>query len=938
MMRIFNILILFVSVSYFGVFAQNETPKQFSIPQTGGVAKWIKLGTYTAVQSGYMIKISVIGHVGYNAANEQDFESNIYFKTSNNDAVDAYGFAGNSQYYVIGPNAKEFQAAKWVANAAGINATSYDLYIRLGAFTIGSTYTVENTSGLWSNIGQVVDQNDPGSSSNTICVATNQYIIGTETTLNKSLKIKDSFYFYNRYNNTSSKLYGMANDEDKFKIWSYDGTIWSERFILLNNGNIGIGTSNPTEKLEVSSNGDVGIRLFNTSANTWDIRNSQFGKLDFVRGGNNLHFRIDQFGNVGIGTPSPGSKLHLYGGSQTIESNSGAGITILNTSDANRAAQLSITGDGDFSNRFVKLGSNSTAYGIDLYNGALNFMRILNNGYVGIGTTTPSRLLEVNGEARMQTLNLTISGANSWTLGTQASRFFLYNNTTGSEAFSVINNGNIGIGATNPVKKLEVTDVIRSTSNFAGFESIHNSGTSYRWTLNNDNAFYLQSSTDKFIANATNSIVTFPDGNVAINSTSNNGYKLNVNGIASFTGGAIGIFNSHQMAVYSNDGAKNVSFRRQISGEGDTNGIAHFGYNGSNYSLGIVEKDNGRIGIGIHDPSERLSVNGRIYINNTDARFHVYNGGAFSEWLFGQKSSTSHDFTFSQLISGNETDRLTITTNGYLGVGTTNPQAKLDVVGGSAKVEENFILQSNRPNNVKNSWIFHNPGDGRTALYMTPMSQVTQQWDWSKQTVFENNGNVGFSGVISVGGTDQEFPSQITVPESAHTTSKRSVITFGKYQFVSDPLSNGTRHLGIYNANNASWPFWITNDSKIGIGTTSVPADYKLAVAGNIIAEKVKVKKSNTWPDFVFSPNYNLPTLIEVESFVKQNSHLPEIPSANEIEKDGQDLGEMNRLLLKKVEELTLYLIEQNKEIKAQKLINESMQNEIRDLKATLKK
>jgi hypothetical protein len=109
----------------------------------------------------------------------------------------------------------------------------------------------------------------------------------------------------------------------------------------------------------------------------------------------------------------------------------------------------------------------------------------------------------------------------------------------------------------------------------------------------------------------------------------------------------------------------------------------------------------------------------------------------------------------------------------------------------------------------------------------------------------------------------------------------------------------------------------INNLGQVGIGTTTIPTDYRLAVAGNVIAEKIKVKKqSSGWPDFVFSPNYKLPSLTEVEAFVRQNSHLPEIPSANEIEKDGQDLGEMNRLLLKKVEELTLYLIEQSKEIK----------------------
>lgn len=118
------------------------------------------------------------------------------------------------------------------------------------------------------------------------------------------------------------------------------------------------------------------------------------------------------------------------------------------------------------------------------------------------------------------------------------------------------------------------------------------------------------------------------------------------------------------------------------------------------------------------------------------------------------------------------------------------------------------------------------------------------------------------------------------------------------------------------------------SNGQIDIGTTTIPTDYKMAIAGNVIAEKVKVKKqSSGWPDYVFSPEYKLTSLEEVEQFTKKNSHLPEIPSAKEIEKEGQDLGDMNRLLLKKVEELTLYMIEQNKnmiqqsnEIKALKL------------------
>ncbi|SEL98695.1 hypothetical protein SAMN05421740_1209, partial [Parapedobacter koreensis] len=99
----------------------------------------------------------------------------------------------------------------------------------------------------------------------------------------------------------------------------------------------------------------------------------------------------------------------------------------------------------------------------------------------------------------------------------------------------------------------------------------------------------------------------------------------------------------------------------------------------------------------------------------------------------------------------------------------------------------------------------------------------------------------------------------------------------------------------------------------VGIGTTNPQA--KLAVNGNILAKEVKVKTDITVPDYVFDPEYELPPLAEVEAYVKEHRHLPEIPSARDIEKDGLDLAEMNLLLLKKVEELTLHLIAKEKEI-----------------------
>lgn len=106
---------------------------------------------------------------------------------------------------------------------------------------------------------------------------------------------------------------------------------------------------------------------------------------------------------------------------------------------------------------------------------------------------------------------------------------------------------------------------------------------------------------------------------------------------------------------------------------------------------------------------------------------------------------------------------------------------------------------------------------------------------------------------------------------------------------------------------------------RLQIGNIQVPSGFLAAFDGNIIAEKYVCKSSGNWPDYVFGKNYNLRSLYEVEQYVKANSHLPEVPSAEEVAANGVDLEAMNKVLLKKVEELTLYLIDVQKQLDALK-------------------
>jgi hypothetical protein len=95
------------------------------------------------------------------------------------------------------------------------------------------------------------------------------------------------------------------------------------------------------------------------------------------------------------------------------------------------------------------------------------------------------------------------------------------------------------------------------------------------------------------------------------------------------------------------------------------------------------------------------------------------------------------------------------------------------------------------------------------------------------------------------------------------------------------------------------------------------------------------VKLYSDWPDYVFKKDYQLPSLKEVKAYIDRNQHLQEMPSEQEIAKDGLNLGEMNKLLVKKVEELTLYLIEKDNKDKQQQ---EQIDQLIKQVKSLLKK
>ena len=120
---------------------------------------------------------------------------------------------------------------------------------------------------------------------------------------------------------------------------------------------------------------------------------------------------------------------------------------------------------------------------------------------------------------------------------------------------------------------------------------------------------------------------------------------------------------------------------------------------------------------------------------------------------------------------------------------------------------------------------------------------------------------------------------------------------------------------GAINAGGLRDAMVIRHTGAVGIGTEDIPEGFLFAVNGKVIAEELQIQLKGDWPDFVFADDYELMSLYEVENFIRQNRHLPNVPNEAQVIENGVNVGEMTSILLQKVEELTLHIIELNKRI-----------------------
>lgn len=283
----------------------------------------------------------------------------------------------------------------------------------------------------------------------------------------------------------------------------------------------------------------------------------------------------------------------------------------------------------------------------------------------------------------------------------------------------------------------------------------------------------------------------------------------------------------------------------------------------------------GNVGIGTTAPGEKLTVNGNIsanailnrkigfYTNDIDLGLHIANYGmTFTSFVAPSASggngpgislSGYYGINFYTLNG----ERMKITDAGNVGIGESSPNAKLQVVGDISSVGVNQRIGFTTSDKFTNS-------SGTIANYGMSISR--------------NTANL--------------------------------------------PIVSHSGYFGINYYTTGNERMRITEGGNVGIG--SINPDEKLTVKGKIHAEEVRVDLSVP-ADYVFEKYYTgtstlksdyvMPSLAEVEKYTKENNHLPNVPSAQEIKDNGLELGEMSNILLQKIEELTLYIIEQNKKI-----------------------
>ena len=547
-----------------------------------------------------------------------------------------------------------------------------------------------------------------------------------------------------------------------------------------------------------------------------------------------------------------------------------------------------------------------------------------NSGNVGIGVSNPLTKLEVNGAAKYGS-NAYVSGAdninvahlatNAWHSGGNWNfsgfggifqigidgEFNFYRHQNSFESLDkrmalddgglkVFGGRNIGLVASSGTT--DIGDLIFATSTEIQYGRI--------WTESSSSVKRLYLSSDDQIAD----ITINEGGNVGIGTLSPS-QKLEVNGTA-----------------------KATAFQG--------NGTLLTGLNANNISSGVL--------------GEQYVFNGQFMISSSglDGQVWTSDGQGRGSWEtpvaggsdnMGDHTATQNITLGNFWLSGDgNNEGLTVDNYGNVGIGISAPVERLELDGAIR------IGSTGRTNAGSIRWTgtdFEGYTGSEWKSFTSGTGGASSPWTSTGNTIYATNTN----GRIGIGTTVPDNNAQLHVSGDGsyqlvlESQSSNPDITFKvggivRSQIKFDRIEDGLAF--VHGDPATEYATMFMTGGKVGIGTTA--PEHALDVAGTIRACRVEVNNVSNWCDYVFEPDYELPSLEEVESYIQTHKHLKDIPSEAEVMANGVSLDDMTKGLLKKVEENTLYIIQKDKENKALKKKMEQYQDLENQVEALLKR